>query len=332
MALIDTLRHELRLACLHLWNGRGGAAAAVVTLMLGIAASTAMFALVDGVLLRPLPVRDQAGLMIVWREPRARGTHVPFKAPEVDALSRGTRTLAARPGVGWHGAAPITVVERGSATDLRMIHVTGTFFEVLGTAPASDARCDPRTTSPVRRARSWSVTASGSAATVAPRTHRPGPLHQPAAVRDRRRHAAGARLSAGTEAWTTVAAMASAAANKTFEGAVANELDVIARVRAATSPAQADQELRALLPIIGQVERRRTRRAAARVRRFDDAVLGDVRPTVLALFAAVVLVLLLAVRQRGHAAPDARRGARARARGARGARCQPRPPRRSDAG
>ena len=85
MALTDTLRHELRLACRHLWQGRAGAAAAILTLVLGIAANTAMFALVDGVLLRPLPVRDQAGLMIVWREPRASGTHVPFKAPEVDA-------------------------------------------------------------------------------------------------------------------------------------------------------------------------------------------------------------------------------------------------------
>ena len=55
MALTDTLRQELRLACRHLWQARGGAAAAILTLMLGIAASTAMFALLDGVLLRPLP-------------------------------------------------------------------------------------------------------------------------------------------------------------------------------------------------------------------------------------------------------------------------------------
>ena len=42
-----------------------GAAAAVATLTVGIAAARAMFALVDGVLLRRLPVRDQSSLSVL---------------------------------------------------------------------------------------------------------------------------------------------------------------------------------------------------------------------------------------------------------------------------
>ena len=292
---IDTLRQELRLACRHLWQARGGAAAAILTLTLGIAASTAMFALVDGVLLRRLPVRDQAALTIVWREPRASGTHVPFKAPEVDALSRGTRTLDGAAGVGWHGAGPITVVERGSASDLRMTHVTGTFFEVLGTAPvlgralrpADDVAGAPRAL--VVSHGVWQRRYGGAADVIGRRLFINQQPFLIVGVMP-----PGLDYPRGTEAWTTVAAMASAAANKTFEGAVANELDVIARVRAGTTPAQADQELRALLPIIGQVQDGVPGELRPVLRRFDDAVLGDVRPVVLALFAAVVLVLLLA--------------------------------------
>jgi len=295
VAISDTLRHELRLACRHLWQGRGGAAAAILTLMLGIAASTAMFALVDGVLLRPLPVRDQAGLMIVWREPRASGTHVPFTAPEVDALSRGTRTLAGAAGVNWQGAGPITVVERGSATALRMVHVTGTFFEVLGTTPvlgralqpADDAAGAPRAL--VISHGAWQRRYGGAADAIGRRlfiNQQPFVIVGVAPP--------GLDYPRGTEGWTTVAAMASAAPNQTFKEAVANELDVIARLRDGAAPAQADQELRAILPVIGQPLAGQPAELRPVLRPFEDAVLGDVRPTVLALFGAVVLVLVLA--------------------------------------
>ena len=295
MRVIDTLHEELRLACRHLWQARGGAAAAILTLMLGIAASTAMFALVDGVLLRPLPVRDQAALLIVWREPRASGTHVPFKAPEVNALSRGARTLDGAAGVAWQGAGEFTVVERGNATDLRMVHVTGTFFDVLGTAPvlgralqpADDVAGAPRAL--VISHGVWHRRYGAAADAIGRRLFINQQPFLVVGVMP-----PGLDYPRGTEAWTTVAAMASAAPNKTFEGAVANELDVIARVRAGTTPAQADQELQALLPVIAPVPDGVPGELRPVLRRFDDAVLGDVRPAVLALFAAVVVVLLLA--------------------------------------
>jgi len=49
------------------------AGAAVLTLALGIAGTTVMSALIEGVLLRPLPVRDQGRLIVSWKEfPSAR--------------------------------------------------------------------------------------------------------------------------------------------------------------------------------------------------------------------------------------------------------------------
>src|SRR5690348_8864167 len=111
-----------------------GAAAAVATLTLGIAAATAMFALVDGVLLRPLPVHDQSSLSVLWRQPPGtNGTHVPFDTHEINTLRRDSRTLAAAAGVGLQGATRLAVVENGEASYLQVARVTGTFFEVLGT-------------------------------------------------------------------------------------------------------------------------------------------------------------------------------------------------------
>ena len=64
---------DVRLAWAGLRKAKGFTRAAVVTLAVGIAGTTAMFALVQGVLLRPLPVREQDRLLVAWKELRATG-------------------------------------------------------------------------------------------------------------------------------------------------------------------------------------------------------------------------------------------------------------------
>jgi hypothetical protein len=61
---------DLRLAWRGLARARGFTLAAVLTLAAGIAGATTMFALVEGVLLRPLPVREQDRLILAWQELR----------------------------------------------------------------------------------------------------------------------------------------------------------------------------------------------------------------------------------------------------------------------
>ena len=57
--MLDALNQHLRLACRGLWRAKTFTGTAVLTLAFGIAGATVMFALIQGVLLRPLPVRDQ---------------------------------------------------------------------------------------------------------------------------------------------------------------------------------------------------------------------------------------------------------------------------------
>ena len=58
----------------------GFATAAVLTLALGIGANTALFAVVEAVLLRPLPYSDAGGLVIVKHRDRATGISKEFIA------------------------------------------------------------------------------------------------------------------------------------------------------------------------------------------------------------------------------------------------------------
>src|SRR6185295_15355648 len=71
---MKTLWEDLRIAFRGLSRRPGFAAAVVGTLALGIGGNVALFSVVDGVLLRPLPYPDPDRLVIVWENDRLRGT------------------------------------------------------------------------------------------------------------------------------------------------------------------------------------------------------------------------------------------------------------------
>ena len=86
--LRDT-RFALRLLAKH----PGFTIAALLTLALGIGANTAIYSVINAVLLRPAPVEDLDRLMMVWETDRATGTtREPASVP--DYLDFRTRQSA----------------------------------------------------------------------------------------------------------------------------------------------------------------------------------------------------------------------------------------------
>src|SRR5262245_29821627 len=64
--MVETLTHDLQHAARGLWRAPGFTIAAVVTLALGIGTNTAVFSVVDGVLLNPLPFPESSRLVAVY--------------------------------------------------------------------------------------------------------------------------------------------------------------------------------------------------------------------------------------------------------------------------
>src|SRR5687768_2011021 len=98
--MVEQWWQDLRLAWRGLWTAKGFTVAAVLTLALGIAGTTVMFALIRGVLLRPLPVHEQDRLIVAWKEVRTSGSaRYPFGNTEIESLAAASQLLESAAGV-----------------------------------------------------------------------------------------------------------------------------------------------------------------------------------------------------------------------------------------
>src|SRR5258707_5021811 len=130
---LSTLAADAAHALRQLRRDPGFAAAAVLSLGLGIAGNATVFSLVDAMWLRTLPVRHAESLVRVSPlRPGGRLDGVSW--PEYDALRRGVTTLAAL--AAHDSTAPLQVSAAGESGEEQGAVVSGNYFSMLGVAPA----------------------------------------------------------------------------------------------------------------------------------------------------------------------------------------------------
>jgi putative ABC transport system permease protein len=123
------LRYALRVQA----KNPGFTAIAVVALALGIGANTAIFSVVNGVLLRPLAFRDAGDLVVVLQKSlRSGADHMPVAPASYTDIKQQNRSFASI------GAAEVTggsLTGDGQPEQITGLRMTASVFDVLGMPP-----------------------------------------------------------------------------------------------------------------------------------------------------------------------------------------------------
>jgi predicted permease len=111
----------------------GFAVAVTLTLGLGIGANTAIFSVVRGVLLKPLPHRDGDRLVYLRQSAQgAGGDNVGFSVPEITDFRTAARTLR---GIAEYSPNAFALQGESDVVRIDAGLVTGNYFSVMGLAP-----------------------------------------------------------------------------------------------------------------------------------------------------------------------------------------------------
>ncbi|MFL5615191.1 MAG: ADOP family duplicated permease [Gemmatimonadaceae bacterium] len=127
------LAQDLRFALRSLRRTPAFTAVTVLTLALGIGANTAIFSVINGVMLKPLPYRDPHRLVMLW-ETRPGGDRPLMSYPNYldwRQRQRGFEDVAV-----YNPFASFTMTGQGDAEDVDGTLVSGNYFQLVGIHPA----------------------------------------------------------------------------------------------------------------------------------------------------------------------------------------------------
>jgi putative ABC transport system permease protein len=285
---MDKLLQDLRYATRVLTKSPGFTLAAVLTLALGIGANTAIFSVINGVLLRPLPYEEPDQLVTLW-EMDEGGTAMHVTAANFldwQAQSRSFSELAVHSSYDFGG--PATVLGGREATRAWTAGVSADFFRVFRVQPVLGRGFAPD-----------EMQAGASGVVVV--THRfwqeqlganPNLAGKTLEVYGERRQVVGVMppgfsYPQSTDLWVPITPAAS-------EGRRAHNWQVIGRLRDGASLTTARWELNQLARRIRAEHGKDVDAVAVKVTRLQDQLVGPIRQPLLLLLGAAVLVLLVA--------------------------------------
>jgi len=133
---LGEVRDDVRFALRQLRRAPAFTLIATLTLALGIGANSAIFALADGILIRPLPLRDPDRVFLVSEQFAAlRGCCAAVAPLNLRDWNERNRTFEGMAGMAYGGGTRTIVGADGTVEQVIGWRVTAPFFQVLGVTP-----------------------------------------------------------------------------------------------------------------------------------------------------------------------------------------------------
>jgi putative ABC transport system permease protein len=294
---LEQVAFDLRYAARSLVRTPGFALAAVLSLAIGIGATTALFSVLQHVAWQPLPYRNPERLAIVWNlDPRMANPQSPASYPDWQDWrreSRGFAGLAAfrnRPGF-------LTAGEESPQVELH--EVSADFLPLLGVAPAmgrfwSDDE-GKRGQAAVISNHLWRQSFGGARDTVGRRIVVSQTAYEIVGVMPAEFHTpsmgtqANIRLSPTDSMWVPFVPKPVQVANRGNRG-----IRILARLDGGTTLAGAQRNLGAVAAQLAAAYPDSNRNITVQVLPLVESVTGHARPALVALMGAAGLFLLIA--------------------------------------
>jgi predicted permease len=290
------LGQDTRYAFRTLLRARGFTAVAVATLALGIGANTAIFSVVNGILLRPLPFPHPERLVKIWSVNQAGGNLDASVSPlDLDDW-RAQRNVIADMGGWWYQAngSGIDLTGQGEPQRLASAFVTPGFFTTLGVAPIAGRV--PRDDEMVRGANDrlvvlsygfWQRQFGGTHSVLGSKLLLGGEPYVVTGVMP-----SSFRFPAEqVEIWIPYSTIPDNAIPRIRPVRI---LDVVARLKPGVTVERAHSELAAITRRLAEQYREDKNWEGATLKPLHEAIVGDVRAALLVLLGAVAFVLLMA--------------------------------------
>ena len=288
---MERVLHDVRHAVRALRRSPGFTLTAVLTVALGVGAATAMFTVVDGVVLRPLPYPAPDRLLRVWSSHPQRGLpQFGVSAPDAldwEAQSRSLEAVAA-----FERARPMTWTGAGEPVQLLVSPVTGGTFALLGVPPKRGRSLavggDPHAI--VISDALWQRSFGGDPAVLGRTLALDGEAYTVTGVMPPRFAVPGSNA----EAWTPLELRAGDDRSRRY-------LRVLARVRPGASVETARAELETVASRLEAAHADTNGGWSVTVRTVHEAMVGsDLRRALFILLAVVALVMLIACANVAH--------------------------------
>jgi putative ABC transport system permease protein len=285
--MVDTIWQDLRYALRVLVKKPGFTAVAVLTLALGIGVNSAIFSVVNAVLLRPLPYPQPEQLAMVWLDNRRQGipddiTSYP-NYMDMREQNQGFQDLAA------YSTMAVNLTGAGEPEELRAAMVTPSFFQVMGVHPTIGRAFAPEEETPgkdrvvVLGHGFWQRRFGGDRNIVGRTLNLSGEPHVVAGIMP-----PGFQFPERVELWGPLAPSERLrAARGQFW------LPVVGRLKPGVTRAQAQADMSTIANRLEQ-QYPQMRGYGINIVPLHEQVTGKIRPALLVLLGAVAFVLLIA--------------------------------------
>jgi putative ABC transport system permease protein len=294
--LMNTLIQDIRFGLRMLLKSPSISIVATIALALGIGANTAIFSVVNAVLLKPLPFPDAESLVAVFETDTQRGLQRGSHSYPNFFDLRSQNTVFER--VACYHSADYIMTGRGEPARLQGSVVTADLFPLLGVAPMLGRAFHPDEDKPSATGR---VVILSQALFQKRFNSDPSILNQAITLEGRSFTVVGVMPASfefpiqnePVELWTTIAGDASGSEPVTDQRG-AHFLKAIGRLKPGVTEEQAQAEVTAIAARLEQQYPDQNTRKSLRIDSALAALVGDIRPALLILLGAVACVLLIA--------------------------------------